>query len=65
MAVYLVKSADGSERLVEARTSKSAVNHVVADSVTATALKMREVVKRSNNGEKIEVVAAETEAAGE
>lgn len=55
MAVYLVKSASG-DRLVEARTAKSAINHVVADTVTAELVKTPELVKFVNAGRKIETL---------
>lgn len=57
MAVYLVKSPqDKNGRLVEARTAKSAVNHVVANTVTAEVVPMKELVKYVNAGQKIETL---------
>lgn len=62
MAVYLVKSPqDKAGRLVEARTAKSAINHVVADTVTAEVVPMKELVKFVNAGQKIETLDAAEE----
>lgn len=56
MAIYEVKSPDGSTRLVECRTSKSAIAHVATQGYTAITLKMYDVIKRVQDGEKIESI---------
>lgn len=56
MAVYEVKSPTGETSLVECRTSKSAVSHVANKGYVATTLKMSDVVKRIQAGEKIESI---------
>lgn len=60
MAVYLVKNGN-NERLVEAKTVKSAINYVAEDIITAEKVKTPELVKMINAGHKIETLEASDE----
>lgn len=58
MAVYLVTTPKGN-RLVEARTTGAARNHVIKDEVEVKTLNTSELVKHINAGMKIETVIEE------
>lgn len=63
MAVYLVKSPDGKERMVETRTKSKAISHVASSQYTATVISASEAIAKSKAGLELEMVSEDKEEA--
>ena len=60
MAVYLIETPSG-DRLIEARTQASAINHVMKSEITATTLNTTALVQKIKAGMEIESITDEDE----
>lgn len=58
MAVYVIETPEG-DRLVEAKTARSAINHIVDGKFKATVLNTKQLVSYINKGLKVETVTSE------
>jgi hypothetical protein len=65
MAVYLVKTPDGKERLVEAANRASARNHVARSALDVAVASQADLFRVAKAGGDIETAGAETPAADE
>lgn len=61
MAIYLTKTPDGKERLIDCRTAQSAINHVAREGITADPVKPTELYAYFEKGIKIEKIKDEAD----